>query len=369
MLDSEQSFLPLVTAAAGTISTRALLFLNRSDLLNKVWTGDMALSQSSGASLDLSLTHSQGDVESGNIRTRASLAGKKKIILTRSDVSFSRRHDRFWRRILWCGLPGNWWGHVLPIDHTALWRRHLVWAKLDGRHLLETVTARYSSTTVLLTLLVGTGIGTLFSPSQVMERVRSAMDGNDYGSIEFWTGIMLFVSIFLSIGALIATLTAWSIFTVVSRENSATILRSSIGLYTAQLPSGYVLLSLYSFVVWVSMFLWILLPLYFAVAFTLGAVLQISHISSTYSAMGEVIMATSAMSHERIIPKDEEEEMTPKELSQILYKQMRLARRAGIPITRQYRMDYHGHLRSTDLEANHEQKIDTHEKQQSRTGL
>jgi hypothetical protein len=161
----------------------------------------------------------------------------------------SVRH--YWRIIYFFGIPWNILEHCVSVDLFSIWRRHLVWAKRDGDELRNTVIARFASTTVFLSLLVSAEIGVFFSPSSIVELVRKALTMNDNHTLEFWTGITLCVSIFFSISGLLANFTSWSIFVVLSRENSATILRSSIGLYSAQLPSRLVIASIYLFFMWV----------------------------------------------------------------------------------------------------------------------
>lgn len=156
-----------------------------------------------------------------------------------------------WRIFYWFGLPGSLLATCISIDLFGIWRRHLVWAKRDGDDLRNTVIARFASTTVVLSLLVSTEIGVFFSPSTIVEAVRQALEKDESSTLEFWTGIVLCVSIFFSISALLSNFSAWSIFVVLSSENSATILRSSIGLYSAQLPSRLVIASIYLFFLWV----------------------------------------------------------------------------------------------------------------------
>lgn len=105
----------------------------------------------------------------------------------------------------------------------------MVWAKKDGGELLQIVTARYQSTAIVLSLLVSAEIGTFFSPSRVVSEVRVALREDAIHTLEFWTGIVLMISIFFSVAALLANFTAWSIFSGVSKQNAPIILRSSIG--------------------------------------------------------------------------------------------------------------------------------------------
>lgn len=70
------------------------------------------------------------------------------------------------------------------------------------------------------------------------------------------------------------------------------------------------------------------------------------HIASTFSSLGRIILGTSAMSHERILPKVDEEDLTPNQLNDVLVYETLLSRQADISIRHQYRMDYHETIRS-----------------------
>ena len=74
-----------------------------------------------------------------------------------------------------------------------------------------------------------------------------------------------------------------------------------------------------------------------ALALTVAAILQLSHIATTYSAMGRVIMATSAMSSERILEKADEEKLTPIQLYDVLLHRAYKAKKDPVLINRQYR--------------------------------
>ena len=145
--------------------------------------------------------------------------------------------------------------YIVSVDLTGLWRRHLVWSKKDGDDLLRIVVARYQSTTVFMSLLVSAEFGVFFSPSQVVEILRQSLsDPDEEFSLKYWTGIFLLLSIFVSISALVANFTAWQIFLVLGKQNAPIILRSSMGLYAAQLPNRLVMVSIYLLVVWVGKF-------------------------------------------------------------------------------------------------------------------
>lgn len=55
-------------------------------------------------------------------------------------------------------------------------------------------------------------------------------------------------------------------------------------------------------------------------------------------------MATSAMSSTEIMPKEDAEKLTPAELYTVLVQETFMAKKANIPINKQYRMDYRAHL-------------------------
>ena len=95
------------------------------------------------------------------------------------------------------------------------------------------------------------------------------------------------------------------------------------------------------------MFWFKLLPLVAALILGGAGLLLMSHLASTYSAMGEIVMATSAMSNNQPVfsNKADEERLTPVELYKILLLQHDLARQAKVPINKQYRMDYQQYIR------------------------
>ena len=93
------------------------------------------------------------------------------------------------------------------------------------------------------------------------------------------------------------------------------------------------------------LFWFVLMPLPGSLPLTVAAIFLVIHISSTYSAMAAVIMSTSAMSSQPIISQEEEEKLSPAELYSVLLNETKLAKRARVPINRQYRMDYHNYIR------------------------
>jgi len=239
-------------------------------------------------------------------------------------------------RLLWIGIPGRWYDHFVSSDLSAVWRRHLIWSKPAGRSLREALTQRFASTTVFLSLILGTEIRTLFSPSTPANDVRLALKAREY-SLEYFAGVALCLSIFFSIAALIANFTSWGIYTVVGDENLKLIARSSIGLYGAQLPNRLVVLVIYSFYLWVALFWWIIMPTYTASILSCGGVVLIVHIVSTYSAIAQIIMSTGAMSSYRVMDRTYEEEKLPRQLAEELLRRTLEARANETPVSAQYK--------------------------------
>lgn len=203
--------------------------------------------------------------------------------------------------------------------------------------LREALTQRFASTTVFLSLILGTEIRVLFSPSQPADDVRRALKAEESHTLEYWTGIFLCLSIFFSIAALVANFTAWGIYTVVGDENLKLVARSSIGLYGAQLPNILVLGVIYLFYIWVALFWWVIMPFGPALFLSVGGFLLIVHIVSTYSALARIIIDTGAMSAKRVLDEDKEDEMTPSELAEELLKRTREARKNAVPVNLKYR--------------------------------
>ena len=93
---------------------------------------------------------------------------------------------------------------------------------------------------------------------------------------------------------------------------------------------------------------WVVMPNKFAVILTVMAFFVIFHIITTFSAISRVIMLTSAMSSTRIMQREEEEKMTPEQLSDALISRARLAKTLDVSIAKQYRIDCHELMRDVE---------------------
>mmetsp|Transcript_18680 Transcript_18680/g.27043 ORF Transcript_18680/g.27043 Transcript_18680/m.27043 type:complete len:251 (+) Transcript_18680:107-859(+) len=176
------------------------------------------------------------------------------------------------------------------------------------------MTQRFASNMVFISLLLSAEIAVLFSPSAPADTMRERLKNSEYDTVDFYAGLALSMSIFLSLSALVATFTAWAIISSISDSNAHCILRSSIGLHATQLPSRLIVSAIGAFLIWNILFLFILLPKVWAIIVTVMACTLYMYIVSIYSALGRLVMFTKAMAGEPIFKKDEEESLPPYDL-------------------------------------------------------
>ena len=265
-----------------------------------------------------------------------------------------------------------------PLDLSTEWRRHLMWSKRDdGRVLLELVTGRFTSTLTLLSLLFSAEVGTYFSPNGLVTEVRASLKHGpgDDNMLTYMAGSVLIASIIVTASAILANYSALLLFKSVDPVNASVILRSDVGVYAAQLPSRLTVVSIYLFVFWLctctnviqfvflvylcdahashfliqsirfctcgsseGLFWWYNFKSVPAgVAVTLTTIVSIGHVVTTFSMLGRIITATSAMGPTPILPKEQEERLTHKELTNALLAEAKIHRRRKIPINKQYR--------------------------------
>ncbi len=134
-------------------------------------------------------------------------------------------------------------------NNSFFWTRSLVWSHDDGSILKSHMSARYGNSALLATLLLSAQVTALFSPSQLMNDVRSATSAGE-PPIHFAIGFLLIISIFLTLATIIAMFTAYAMVGAISDGNIHAIVRSGIGLYATQLPTTLLTLSLYTFIAW-----------------------------------------------------------------------------------------------------------------------
>ena len=204
-------------------------------------------------------------------------------------------------------------------------------------HLRNAVTQRFATSMVFMSLLLGTEIGVLFSPSKPGDAFRFALRDEKYSDLNFWAGVILCVSIGMTVSTLLANFTAWAVVGSVSSQNSHTILRTSIGLYAAQLPARLVVLSIYCFLLWVVLFIYILLPNIWGIIIAIFPIVLIFHIVTIYSAFGRLVMLTKAMRQKPIFEEEEEDSMTPNLLFETLLKRALKEKDKNTPLPLYYR--------------------------------
>lgn len=243
--------------------------------------------------------------------------------------SFSR-----WRRFLSLPSPSE---YLISVDHHQIWRRHLAWSHRDGDALKNAVTSRFASNMVFMSLLLGAEISVLFSPSRPAQLFREALAESRYRTVYFWGGIFLCISIGMTLSTLLANFTAWAIIGAVSSHNSHAVLRSSIGLYAAQLPARMAVLSIYCFVIWVVLFLFQLLPNPWSYIVTIFIFVMFVHIVLVYSAFGRLVMYTKAMRKDEIFKEEEEDSMTANRLSEELLNRAMEEKKKNTPLPLYYR--------------------------------
>ena len=249
----------------------------------------------------------------------------------------------FRSKIFWIGLPKPH-EHLITVDQFGPWKRHQVWANRKGKELRALLSQRFASNVVFLTLLTGTEIGILFSPSAPADQFRERLQAGDWDTWGYWTGFLLCLGIFLSICALYTNFIGWGIIANIGDDNVHAILRSTIGMYAAVLPQRLIVCSIYLFF---AIFICILgLVMYWIAAVTIVIlfILLMMHITSTYSALGRIIMDTGAMG-DAIFYHKEEERLSPHDLYEELLHKVKVARKANIPVNRMYRIDYRASMR------------------------
>lgn len=230
--------------------------------------------------------------------------------------------------------------HLVSVDHFPIWRRHVAWSRQSGINLRDQTIQRFSSNMVFMSLLLGTTVGVLFSPSKPADAMREHLFNSDYDSYDFWAGLLICFSIPLTLCTLVATFTAWAVVSVLSDSNAHCFLRSSVGLYASQLPSRLIVLSIYIFLIWMIIFLYILLPNLWAIIVTVVSAVLFGYIISFYSSVGRLVMYTGAMGNKRIFTTQEEESMLPWELySALLERAKQKKGEANFNVVTQYR-DY-----------------------------
>eukprot|EP00566_Odontella_aurita_P011262 CAMPEP_0113543782 /NCGR_PEP_ID=MMETSP0015_2-20120614/10346_1 /TAXON_ID=2838 /ORGANISM="Odontella" /LENGTH=385 /DNA_ID=CAMNT_0000443973 /DNA_START=453 /DNA_END=1606 /DNA_ORIENTATION=+ /assembly_acc=CAM_ASM_000160 len=271
----------------------------------------------------------------GSASASASSSAKPRLVQRTSSVD--TRKDV--THLTWASLLGllKFREYFVTVDHFSIWRRHLSWAKEDGGQLRTLMTQKFSTNMVFMSLLLGAELNVLFNSSHITTQMRQDMRDSNHGSIEFWIGMCITTSVVLTLFTLLSTFTAWGMVSVVSDENAHCVLRSSIGQYVCFLPSRLILTAIYSFLLWMVMFLFILLPKFWSLLLLACVVALFFHIVTVFSAFGRLILHSGALGTSRIFDPDFERELLPRGLHTSLLFKATDELRKGTSVTRQYR--------------------------------
>ena len=196
------------------------------------------------------------------------------------------------------------------------WIENVAWAK-DGKNMRDYSTQRFSSMMVFLSLMLGSEIGVLFSPSDPGKMIRAALENpeDSYQTPLFWAGTFLVFDVITTVFGILATFSAWSIISALSPSNAHCILRSTIGVYTCMLPSRMLLAAIYLFILWLCILLIAVMTESFTILMALVTIFLLLHIVSIYSVLANLVIDTGALSDNSIFGSSEEDDMTPSELT------------------------------------------------------
>jgi hypothetical protein len=73
-----------------------------------------------------------------------------------------------------------------------------------------------------------------------------------------------------------------------------------------------------------------------SICITATTIVILGHVVTTYSSLGRIILATSAMGSTPILPKSEEEKLLPKQLTHLLLAECVLSKDLDTAVNRQY---------------------------------
>lgn len=208
--------------------------------------------------------------------------------------------------------------HFITVDHRAIWRRHLAWAKKDGAELRSLISQRYSANMVFMSLMLSAELMILFNSSRITTDMRGAMSEFRYYDVKFYIGLIILLSAFFTVFTLVSTFTAWGIVSSISDSNAHCFLRSSVGQYAAQLPSRLLVSSIYLFLLWLSLWAVELLPLFISVGLLLVMTVLFHHIVTVYSAFGRLIILTGGMGSKHVLEETLEKALLPSGLTSSL---------------------------------------------------
>mmetsp|Transcript_25981 Transcript_25981/g.36620 ORF Transcript_25981/g.36620 Transcript_25981/m.36620 type:complete len:627 (+) Transcript_25981:229-2109(+) len=262
----------------------------------------------------------------------------KPLPLKQRTSSIDQRRDysqKTWLSLLQLIKPRE---YLITVDNFSIWRRHIAWAMNDGGDLRGYMTQRFASNMVFMSLLLGAELNVLFNSDWIATEMRKSMREERTDEISFWIGIIMIISVFLTILSLFATFSAWGMVSAVSDENAHCVLRSSMGQYVAELPGRFIVCSFYAFFIWSILYCFLLLPVgYISYFLVISVTIAFLHVVVVMSSFGRLIMHSGAMGSESIFEKSFEKSLNPHQLHASLLSKARAQLKTNTSIMRQYR--------------------------------
>ena len=206
------------------------------------------------------------------------------------------------------------------------------WEKNDGEDLRKLVVQKCGVNLTFLALLLSSEISVLFNNDDITSQIRDDLKNSKF-TPHFLCGIVIIISVVCTVFAILATFTSWSVVSVLSDANAPALLRSPIGEYACCLPSRLIVASIYSFIVWICLIIYLLIPGILSLIIIAAALILFFEVMRVYSKFGRLIIHTSAMGDNPIF-KD-----TPRDTEEIHYKLTEKAlenMRSGTSVTRRY---------------------------------
>mgnify|MGYP006080906045 CR=1 FL=1 len=160
----------------------------------------------------------------------------------------------------------NFTDYIFTIETSFFWRRSLAWSHTDGKALIAATVQKYSSLSLISSLLLAAQVAIFFSPCDICEDIRSALllDTEPPQAIvnteKFLVGLTLLTGTFLALMTIFSAITAWGMLISIQPENAHAILRSGIGLYATHLPIFFFVCTFCDFIL--TMFLFMLIFLH-----------------------------------------------------------------------------------------------------------
>jgi len=278
-----------------------------------------------------------------------------------------------WRTNPTLQLLSTPWEYFVTIDQSALWQKHIAWAKPKGSDLKAYISSQYSSRMVLLSLLLATEMSVFFNSSPEIIDLRRCLNiwdnntiGNDLesttrvgGILPFWVGFVLLLNICVTISGILATFSTWNVVSAISDANAHCLLRSSLGQYVATLSPRLVVTSLYLFLLWFLLFVvelifggnntktfrWELLHELFAkhwhlvllwACFLVAVTALFFSIVVPLSALGRLVVHTGAMGEQPVLSESLQVELLPRGLHAGLVIRAHHSQMQKKAVTRQY---------------------------------